>query len=498
MQTHPFFEQIYADLDLDDNERSYYRSVEQRFHESVDRVMALLSASEKSQLPEIAFGVFPTHEANAWAMPLADGAVAVCIDVQLHAALETVARAVAELASPSEEGSHPFHTFRTIWLAAAWLINKDKRFADELAQWKTTLPSSPSKSVGTIFASYSRAQLDFVVMHELQHVLCGHLDQRKRVHALPHAPTHAFPQPVLELFQRSINQEFEADSKAAELFARHPDHVQHGTGAFAEAFFLFVHAVEQIMPQPPSRITHPPPAERLHQFRLRYDELSGGISGFGRLMRPWLDAIFDYQVSVDQDPAMLDLWNHPNKITPVTQQYVRMVVEEGMPTHVAIRGNIPTHFAQAAAHLANQYGGYEDQVHVWPGSTPARAPMLEEVAWTSGIIAAIAAVASLCVQLLQLRREASNRKQWNPEALRSLINDELAKHAVTHCSCVRIERFDEKVEADGEICTVVLQDTNTKNEKKLSIRTDAATIGIDVDPRPGSQPHAKKPSSAND
>jgi len=440
--------------------------------------MSLLTVDEKQTLPDIAYGVLPTLEGNAWAFPAPNGDVAICIDMLLPTTLWIVSRAIAEeyriLYEGPSSGDSISDVVRPIWLAARWFVTRKSEYESELWDWKDALGKLP-KEISIMFAGIDNAQIDFVVMHELQHIICGHLASCRR--QLVSLTDRKGSYSEVEVYQRSIAQEYEADMKATDAFCRRQTGLVVGRFALCEILFLFLHAVELQGARAPNETTHPSALKRLEAIRQRYDEVTGGMQGFGLGFRRVMDNQFAlYTEMYNEFPH--DLWMHPHGWKEIQSRYIRAVMEEDVRTHVTIGGSLPIEFINEVATLANTWCGHEELVHV--GSISPSPSLLPELAMARSLVGGLAALASLLTQLFRLRKAALEKKRWNLEYLEELIANEMLKHDVQYRGHLEILYFDESVDTDGDLCVIKIHNTNIQRDLTLRITTKSATFSIFV------------------
>lgn len=373
-------------------------------------------------------------------------------------------------ASQSSQGSGN-ESARGIWLTAKWFLSRDARYAVALEEWERTIPPPP-EDLALFAAGFFGLPLDFILLHELQHVLCGHLNETAAVFLS--SIDNAEPQGVAQ-YTVSIQREFEADAGATRVFARDPASVRVGAIAACEIFFLFLHVVQELSADPYVETTHPSARRRLLAIRSLYEMTTGGIKGFGAGFRRIMDAMFEMDLEMFREFPE-EVWLSSNAWQLLAERYAQGVLEGSLATHVTFGGELAEALADAIQRRAQGRVGEAAFVHI--GVLNSARPLLPELSAVAGIVGGVAAVISLCVQLFQLRREALRRGSWTADELKLTVERQLAQEGEEGCECVAIENFDEQVARDGDLCEIVLREKKTGREYEIQVSARAATWSL--------------------
>lgn len=458
------------DLGASGDEGTYAERTLTLLKTSAERALARLDASEWDRMPELRFHFRNTGSPNAWAVPDGQNRVAICIDGQLPALLWHIARALIGLGDPQSD-THPLRAVHVLGLCARFFVSRDPRYLGRLTEMKDKLTSIPAH-VSHFMAAYLFFPLEFIVLHEVQHILLGHLDSTVRVRADKQSTSG-----TIDVYSFSRERELQADAAAALIFARDEPGVRSGTIAFAELFFLFLHSVQQLMGDEFVATTHPPAATRLASVRRAYDQFTGGISAFGEYSREVLDgafAMFDEVAPTIPEGAWLapdDVW------TDMADRFRQAVVEGKVTTNVCIGGELTE---DTLGHILTLLERWQiSREHVVGGRTSRRTALLPELALIGDFVAGIAALAALCLHFLALRRESVRREAWTREELQRILNDEFRRRQVSACQPI-VEEFDAAIDTDGEICRLVLVPEKGRGCKIiLSVNAGAFSIYVE-------------------
>jgi len=106
--------------------------------------------------------------------------------------------------------------------------------------------------------------------------------------------------------------------------------------------------------------------------------------------------------------------------------------------------------------------------------------LLPELGMIGGFIGGLAAVAALCTQLLKKRKQAIQNNLWNKDFLKTIIENEMRERKVSSCECIEILDFDGLVESDGDVCKIIIQDTDTLHKCTIEVSTAAATFCLKI------------------
>lgn len=450
------------------------------FLRAAEEAMSLLTPDEKSRLPEIEFGVLPTIDANAWAIPLSNGRFGICIDVLLPEVLLAVSWIMLEWLrghttdSKSDEQNSLTALSRPLWLSAKWFLTRDVVYAQETVRWQRTLPPMPTELSGFV-SGFLFTQLKFIVLHELQHILCGHIHQTILA-VLP--DKHAkHPNQQIEIWQRSIENEFEADQKAIVSFSRDPQGVKVGEAAIAEILFLFLSTVETLMSDQPSCLTHPPPQQRLEKVRSAYKEAIGDIQGFGKNLRPLLDDMFAIHQDMFRDFPKKAFMN-PESFDRGVEAFIRAVLDGEILTQVMLVGEITTGEANAIAKRANGFIGDDDQ-HVNVGTLrQLDGGFIEGNLPHISFVQCVSAITLACTGLFLFRKEGIGRANWNASIFERYLLKHIAEYGNNQIESLKVLSFDTGVLTDGELCTLTIKVPGEKKVRLVRIAITRTTVQL--------------------
>lgn len=482
MKQNSYFDEIHKNMNLSINDREQIKDAHTMFSKIGLQVHDRLTEEEKNRLPKIEFGVLPTFEANAWAMPIPSG-IAICIDLLLPNILAFVSRFVIEAMrnaklEKSEKSDDLFvTTFRPIWLASRLFETRDIKYDSELRKIIRGLDSLPDDWTH-LWVNLYESQIYFIVMHEIQHVLCGHLDDLKKAN---YGPKNLEEDQIpIQLYQRNINQEFEADRKAVEIFIRDKSYLKSGLISAVDIFFLFLDNLQRQGNKIPIEITHPSASKRLVEVRQKYDELTGGIQGIGKGIRIAIDNLFFLQLEMFNDPGLSEIiWSKPEVWENAKKKYIYAVLEEGMPTHVTFRGEMSNEEASRIVALANQWTMSNEEI-VHKGTIKSKQPLLPELGMLGGFIGGIAALAAFLTQFFREKKKAIDENKWNEKYLKLLIENEFLKRKIQDCGVFSINEFNEGFETDGNFCVIILKEKDSEKTIKIEISGTSATFLIAI------------------
>jgi hypothetical protein len=212
-------------------------------------------------------------------------------------------------------------------------------------------------------------------------------------------------------------------------------------------------------------------------IRSLYDAIGGSITGFGAGLRTIMDYMFELDLEMFHDYPE-EVWIDPTAWQVLTTRYVQAVMEGSVATDITFGGELTEEAAEAIRKLAQEWVGKDAVVHT--GLLRPPRSILQELSAVASIAGGVAAVISLCVQLLQLRRQAHRPRTWTSDELRANLEHELAHRGEESCEVMGIEDFNEPLAADGDLCRVVLRDTVTGHEYDIHVSTRAATWSLYV------------------
>ena len=251
----------------------------------------------------------------------------------------------------------------------------------------------------------------------------------------------------------------------------------------SEIFFLFLHLIEHLSGVSHQTSTHPKALQRLNNIRGTHDEQAGQLKGLGSCMRVVLDELFrinyDMLTSPSSPYANINSMN-PESWKTLKDEYVKRVLEDNMSTHTSIGGYLAEDAAQEITALSNKWCRDRDDDLVHIGAIIHADTVLPELGMIGGLIGGIAAVASLCTQIFQLRKECTHGNQWGPDHLKNAIQNEILKHDIRTCKCIRILKCNSEIRTDGDLCDIMLLDTEANMECIISLTIDSATCSLFV------------------
>ena len=93
-----------------------------------------------------------------------------------------------------------------VGLVANWFLKRDSTYLNSIKRIMSSFEKLP-EWLSTFYGGFIGIQLDFIVMHELQHILSGHIENCRTIHM------SARSENTLDILERSIQQEYEADTK---------------------------------------------------------------------------------------------------------------------------------------------------------------------------------------------------------------------------------------------------------------------------------------------
>jgi len=443
---------------------------------SRDRILAMLTEREKGKLPDLAFGVLPTFDPNAWAIPVpGEQGVVICIDMLLPTCLWTVSRALGqalrESAEPNKYHDPITNVVRPLGLTAAWFLTRNPRYALQLQVWKENLEPLPHP-FDVFAAAFIVQQLDFIIMHEIQHVLRGHTGNIRRGCL---SSTSAEDAAIgVSRYSQSIQQEFEADREATVTLCRDEQSKEVGAFAACEILFLFLQSVELVSPKQARETTHPSALQRLSAVRSTYDNLSGGMKGFGIGLQRVTSDMFQIQQEMFSDFPM-ELWLNAGGMEGAAREYARRVLNGVMATHVTVGGYITEHESNAISSNANNW---LQQELVHSGSTRKSNTLLPEMGMVGGFIGGLAALALFLTQLYQFRKRERELNRWSSDRMKELVNEELNRRRIDNCACSSVSHFDKSVVENGELCEIELRDFTDGSE--LLVRVSVLSAGVSL------------------
>lgn len=410
-----------------------------------------------------------------------DNGVAICIDVKLVSALETTMRAAAHVLLPLFSRSNQQisdelmrESARGIWLAANWFLGRNRDYESQLIEWVGSRQPEPNSLKHYVVES-TNIQMTFIVLHEIYHVLCGHLDTVEVI-GIGRSDNDA---EEIQLYSRNMKQEFEADTAAVLALANGEKDQELISCLEAEGFFLLLDTVERISNSIGTSITHPPALDRLKNMRVKFDEqLVEFVDRTGTRKR--VDLMFQY-VRMFERPEHAAAWFDDDKFDEAVGEYVHLVTEENMATHVSLRGDCGRLTLQKLADLAREYLGGHENIHYHEEPAEFGVPVLPELAMAGSFVAGVAAIAALCVQLFAMKKKLQEQDKWTEESVKEEINKFLQKLNISSCSCTEIQKFDSSLELDGQLCEIIL--LNNEEDGQCAIKvylTPGATVSLDI------------------
>lgn len=108
--------------------------------------------------------------------------------------------------------------------------------------------------------------------------------------------------------------------------------------------------------------------------------------------------------------------------------------------------------------------------------------LLPEISMAAGIIAAIAAVASLCAQLTGMRRRQPVGEDWGSFWSQARVVREFQRRRVKLATCVRVEIPDRR-SGRPSTCEVIIQDVQTRGTLVVRVRSNGGELSLVVGSR---------------
>lgn len=207
-------------------------------------------------------GVLPLRSVNAQCLRAPSGEPLVIVDqgimTMLHFFLESTVTSEHLTHSPDTARSGALVRMLTYWFVVKY-FNRGGKLSFP-GPWPGSVDYAAAYAQTGVYASEQ-----FVVAHELAHLWAGHLGETLLHSALPESEND----PVVEFYQRSREQEAEADHLAWDWYrcslADDPVLAKFGDDALVPPLYLFqmIALLEKNRDRPAAYATHPPAEQRL-------------------------------------------------------------------------------------------------------------------------------------------------------------------------------------------------------------------------------------------
>lgn len=459
-----------------------YERVSAEFESAGKRLKSTLGDSGLLSTADIAFGVLPTFDRNAWAIKSPAGGYVVCIDYLLPSALRMVSRAIIEMfacaADMDRQAPSSLNHNRGLWLAVKWFIERDTKYQAAWVDWQNSLNALSDEFEG-MYNGLAGLQLDFIVMHELQHILCSHLEKN----VTRNISRTAVDQTVsaVKVLERTREQELEADTEAARFFAEDSGVVSVGAFSGSEIFFVFLNAVEKYLGIDDKETSHPNAAIRLDTIRNAYDTTAGGIKGFGKKLRPIIDAYFELGFDTanmykKDDAALLE----PNRLQEMQEEYVDSVTRGMELTHVTISGDCDASILKNISYFAKQMLQGMENVHLGAMVKEDANKLYADNYISRNVIISVATICAILTSIWVIKKHEFPDKAVSLDIFTKLIQEYSTAHGTDGSIIFNIEDYPGDVPIAGKFCKIEVKDKERNESVLLEIAAMAATFSVRV------------------
>ncbi len=473
MNPHQFLENLQKNPDLPQDEIKSMQFWTEEFRNQGKEALGLLTADEKSKIPEIDFYVLPILEGNAWSLKLAQGSIAIIIDNLFPVAIAAIARLIVEQFRAAEQNlplEETYKTERLIWTISKYFVTRNTKYLELYNEIYNTLPPEDEYKQDW-FLSIIRIQLQFIALHELQHVLCGHME--KTTKAAFNA--QGLDDTLIEKYERKREQEFEADTCAVITIARDKNLIESGAYALCEVFPFFLHITEELNPAAIEETTHPKAIKRLSAIRETFDETTNNKAPKG--LRRILDNLFSLNLEKYSDENISQTtWIEPDRWAELTRQYIDSVVQGKALANVGICGKISKATAEEIVSQACSFSQNEHLFNV--GTLNDVNPETASKTETQDFIDFIIAVAIICSRFIFIRNEALQKNTWNTGYFLDGITKTMKMNEIKNIEVTEICDFYSDVLTDGKLCAIIAQSKNRDCEYKVEIIAGSATYAV--------------------
>lgn len=459
-----------------------FERVAEEFSSAGERAISLLKDNGLLSSDEIAFGLLPTFDRNAWALKSPTGGFVVCIDYLLPSALRMISRAIVEsLASsgdPSRYGSSALEGSRGLWLAVKWFIERDPKYQTAWVGWQNSHNTLPHE-LEIMYNGLAGLQLDFVVMHELQHILCGHLEKNVTSSISRAAIDQAAS--AVKVLERTREQELEADTEVAKFFARYAGGVSVGAFSGCEIFFVFLNAIEQYLGINDAEASHPNAAIRLNAIRTAYDSCSGGMKGFGKKLRLIIDKYFElgFENSAlwkEDDSILLD----SGGLIKMQEDYIDSVTHGLELTHVTISGDCDASILKNISDFAKQMLQGMENVHLGAMVKEDTSKLYPDDYISRNVIISVATICAILTSVWVIKKDEFPDNAVSLDIFTKLIQEYSIAHGANSSIIFNIEDYPGDVPIAGDFCKIEIKDKEQQEGVVLEIAVMAATFSVMV------------------
>lgn len=459
-----------------------YKRVSAEFERAGDVAVSDLNKSGHLGSLDIAFGALPTFDGNAWAIKSPSGGFVVCIDYLLPTVLRMISRTIVEALACADDldrfSSCQLNHTRGIWLAVKWFVERDLKYHRAWVAWQNSLEELPQE-LHAVYNGLAGSQLDFIIMHELHHILCGHLE--KSTSMAFSADGNKSNVHSIHVLNRTHEQEIEADVEAAKFFTNNAAGVSVGAFASCEPFFVFLKTLEDSYEIQDLESSHPNATKRLHAIRRGYDSCTGGIQGFGKKLRLVVDSYFDVAFDIaniykDDEALLFNQGELENK----EKKYVDSVINGGDLTYVTVKGSLGKKALENIAGSANALLQKGEFVLTYQSIDKENIIEYPDDYISKNILKAISCVCAVLVCIWVIRKQEYPDKDLEKHILEKYVADLFENQDVSKHIAWSVESFVENNLGYGDLCKMQMNDAHNDCSVNLDIETNSANFFINI------------------